>query len=210
MNNTKKINKLLSFGYTAVLLLIFLVPTSSLAKVVGPYTGQVLDSRTGEPIQGASVLIYWEKRIPAPPSGGYSELVKITLVYTDDQGMYRIPRQFINTGLIGLLESTNLVIYQPGYQAFTDRKWQGDLPAPFQKDTIVKLERIPPGFDHQKHHERITDALRGIDIDYYEGVDNLTGRALSTEEIVEKIAIMAEYWEFLRRVEWEEKREIVK
>ena len=191
------------FCFTAVLLLILLVPTSSLAKVVGPYTGQVLDSLTGEPIQGASVLIYWEKRIPAPPSGGYSELIKTTLVYTDDQGMYRIPWQFINTGLVGWLESTNLIIYQPGYQAFTDRKWQGNLPAPFQKDTIVKLERIPPGFDHQKHYERITDVLRGIDIGY-------TGRALPTEEIVEKIAIMAGYWEFMRRIEWEEDREGVK
>jgi hypothetical protein len=182
--------------------MLTLFPTSAFSKMVGPYTGQVLDSSTGEPIQGASVLIDWVKSIPTP-AGAYSELIKITIAYTDDHGTYKIPQQSLNVGLIGWLESTNLIIYQPGYQASFYGKWQGDLPMPLKTNAIVKIERIPPGFDHKKHYEQITDALRGLDIHDYDGVDNITGRRLSTKEIVDRGAIMAEYWEFMRRIEWE-------
>jgi hypothetical protein len=201
--NIKKIRMALCYVFAAILLMLMLLTSSAYSGMVGPFSGQVSDSRTGEPIQEASVLIYWVKRVPVPPSGAYSELIKITLVYTDDHGIYKIPRQFLNVGLVGWLESTNLIIYQPGYQVSIDRKWQGDLPAPLKTAAIIKLERIPPSFDYKKHHEQITDALRGLDIDYNEGVDNITGRRLSTKEIVERVAIMAEYWEFMRRIEWE-------
>ena len=210
MFSIKTIRRPLCYTFPVVFLMLTLFPTSGFSKMVGPYTGQVLDSRTGEPIQGASVLINWVKSIPTP-AGAYSELIKITLANTDDHGIYKIPRQFINVGLIGWLGIANLIVYQPGYQVSIqphyqpsiNRQSQKDLPPPFKKTAVVKLEQIPPGFDHKKHHDQITDALHGFDIDDYEGVDNITGRRLSTKELVDKIAIMAEYWEFMRRIEWE-------
>ncbi len=49
--------------HNALLLFLFLVlyPLPSFAVVVGPYSGTVVDSRTGDPIEGASVLMYWIK-----------------------------------------------------------------------------------------------------------------------------------------------------
>jgi len=200
--NISKIRMPLRWVSPAVLLILVLLPASAFSTMVGPYTGQVLDSSTGEPIQGASVLINWVRYIPTP-AGSYSELIKITLTYTDDHGTYKIPRQFLNVGLIAGLESTNLIIYQPGYQASIDRKSYGDLPVSLKKAAVVKLERIPPAFDHNQHYNQITGALRVSDIDYYEGVENFTGRRLSTKEIVNKIELMVDYWEFMRRIEWE-------
>lgn len=183
----------------AIILTVFL-PATSFALFVGPYTGKVLDSRTGETIKGASVLIYWEKSVPAPPSGGYSEPIKACLTYTDDLGQYKVTRQILNTGLIGWLENTTTIIYQPGYQAFINNRWQGDPPAFQQKGNIIKLERIPTGFDHKKHHERITNALRGLDNEFHDSMCY----SVPFHKIVEHNQILTEMWEFQRRIEWEE------
>jgi len=200
----------LRWVFPAVLLMLVLLPVSAFSTMVGPYTGQVLDSLTGEPIQGASVLINWVRSIPTP-AGSFSELIKITLAYTDDHGTYRIPRQFLNVGLITGLQSTKLIIYQPGYQVSINRKWYGDLPTPIKTDAIVKLERIPPNFDHKKHYEKIIDAIRMGEthiippIDYYASPKGDTRMAWS--KLVDKALLSAPADEFLRRVEWEKRRE---
>jgi hypothetical protein len=155
----------LIFFYT---LFILVIPSVSFALILGPYTGTVIDSRTGEPIEKATVLIYWMKLIPAPPSGGRSELIGSTLVYTDNKGKYFIPPYFANTGLAGVLEYTSVVIYQPGYQAHIVRIWHqshketNDFP---KLNNTVKLDRIPPVFSHGQHYENIEHALWGLDTD---------------------------------------------
>ncbi len=210
MYDIKKIRKLLTFRYIVVLFLLLLLPSISFAKKVGPYSGQALDSRTGEPIQGASVFIYWEKGISFI-AGHHSEPLKAVLVYTNEHGKYAIPRQFLNTGLTWVLEGTTIIIYQPGYQAWIGvHSYQPGNQRLFGKERTfshtenkVKLERIPPGFDFKKHHEKITDALRGFDYYYNAGMDPMTGRPLLLRKIIKRTADTAAQWEFLRRIEWE-------
>lgn len=200
----------LRWVFLAVFLLLTLLPASAFSTMVGPYTGQVLDSLTGEPIQGASVLIHWVRSIPTP-AGSVSELIKIKLAYTDDHGTYKIPRQFLNVGLIAGLDSTNLIIYQPGYQASINRKTYGDLPMPLKMNVIVKLNRIPPNFDHKKHYEKIIDAIRMGEthiippIVYYASPKG--DIRMGWDKFVDKALLSAPADEFLRRVEWEKRRE---
>lgn len=191
-----------------IVLFIALSPTISSAKFLGPYTGKVIDSQTGEPVEGAAVLFHWIKIVPQLIQAR-SELIEARLVYTDKNGGYRIPKFFANLGLSGMLESTSVVVYQPGYQAYTVRIWRDDSDSkpdqPFKEgDNIVKLDRVPPDFDHAKHYDKITDALSGMrDYSYSEIAQGMTWDML----VEINLKAIPEREEFLRRVEWENRRE---
>lgn len=185
--------------------ILIVLPSISLALILGPYTGHVIDSQTGESVEGASVLIYWEKRVPTLIEG-HSELIKAELVYTNKDGRYDIKRFFANLGLLSSLESTQLIIYQPGYQAYIVRVWHD---SPYskpdhsfkEKDNVVKLDRIPPNFDYKQHYEKIDDALRGIDV--YLGDPD---KGITWKKLAEINLKTLEKDKFLRRVEWEGRR----
>jgi hypothetical protein len=193
----------------AALIIVFL-PTICFGIVLGPYSGTVIDSQTGEPIQGASVLFFWERAVPTPMKA-YSEVFEARLVYTDRKGTYHIARIIPNLGLQAVLESTNIIIYQPGYQAYnisiSHTSPYGKPDSSFQeKDNIAKLDRIPPNFDHQKHLQILDSALSPIRA--YGWEDPIWGRPLTWEKRMElnlKSGIL-EREEFLKRVEWEERR----
>ena len=206
MINHKNKIKFLNFVSAAVFFLLLFLPSTSVAKMVGPYDGQVIDSRTGKPIHKASVLICWEKGSKLFPD--YSELVKAVLVHTDGQGRYRVPRQLLQIGLTWWLGRMVIIIYQPGYQAYIKDRWESEATALAHKGNIVRLKRVPPGFNHFKHHSRITNALQGLDD--LTGGESINGRPLAFGSLMKRNAIKVELWRFLRRIEWEEKRRSVK
>lgn len=193
----------------AVLMIVFL-PTVSFAIFLGPYSGTVIDSQTGEPIEGASVLVYWTKGVPYVFKMR-SEVIAAKLLYTDRKGTYHISRFLPNLGLQGVLESTNIIIYQPGYQAYTirtshDSPYEKPDSTLKEKDNIVKLDRIPPNFSHKEHYEKIDHALWGLRDDDWN--DPISGKPLSWKKRMElslKGGIL-EREELLRRAEWEENR----
>ena len=164
-----------------VFIIIIFIPVVSSAGPVGPYTGQVIDSQTGDPIKGASVLIYWDRGMPSP-GGEVTDFIKAKLVYTDNKGKYNIPLTMLNTGLLGYLASTDVIIYEPGYQAYIVTIYRGSDKKFKRINNIVKLERIPPHFNHKEHDKRIESASRGMDDD------------------------IILYQEFIRRADWEERR----
>jgi len=196
--------------FVFALSIIVFLPTICFAIFLGPYSGTVIDSQTGEPIEGASVLFFWEKLVPTPMKA-YSEVCEAKLVYTNKKGTYDIPRILPNVGLQGVLESTNIIIYQPGYQSCAIRISHVSPPEKpdfsfKEKDNIVKLDRIPPRFNHEEHYRMIEDAsspIRG-----YGWEDPIWGRPLTWEKRMElnlKSGIL-EKEELLRRAEWEERR----
>jgi hypothetical protein len=202
--------KVTQISVLAVLVIIF-IPTVCPALFLGPYSGTVMDSQTGEPIKGASVLFYWEKRVPTPPSGGSSDPIEARLVYTDKKGFYDIPRILANFGLLGFLESTNVIVYQPGYQAYIVRVWHDSPhtkpdPSFKTKDNMVKLDRIPPNFNHGEHYRRISDALSGLH-EYPYAYPNKNDPWMTWKKLLEiNLKVIPEKEEFLRRAEWEERR----
>lgn len=188
-----------------MILIVFFIPVG-FALSLGPYTGQIIDSRTGEPIIGASILMYHMKTIPHP-MGGTDVLANISLTRTDDNGVYSIPKTAVNLGLSAMLYSTRVIFYQPGYIISTDRvtyvhpidsdKKPRDIK---QAIKLVKLDRIPPDFDHKKHYKKIDRVLWGLREyeDFYAG--------LSPTEKPRKTGPILEVREFRRRTEWEERR----
>jgi HEAT repeat protein len=193
--------------FILVIIAFFLIvlPSVCSALILGPYTGQIIDSQTGETVEGVSVLIYWEKRVPTLIEG-HSELIKAELVYTDKEGRYNIKRFLANLGLLSSLESTQIIIYQPGYQAYIVKIWHDstyskpDLSFK-EKDNIVKLDRIPPNFNHKEHYEKIDDALRGIDA-YFGDPD----KGMNWKKLAEINLKTLEKDKLLRRAEWEGRR----
>lgn len=185
------------------------LPSVTEALILGPYTGQVIDSQTGEPIEDASVLFYWEKRVFALPHG-YSELIKAELASTDKSGKYNIGLSLANIGLSSALESTNAIIYKPGYQAYIIRI-QHDSPYPKpdipfkEKNNIVKLDRIPPNFNHIEHYGKIENALNGID-DYRYSYLPESAVEVTWDKIIETKLKTLVKDELLRRAEWEKIR----
>jgi hypothetical protein len=190
--------------------MISLLPDICFAVFLGPYSGRVIDSRTGEAVDGASVFIFWVKQVPTPVRP-YSEVMDAKLVYTDKNGTYRIPQSLPNLGLMAVLESTSLIIYQPGYQAYTVRIWHGDTDAKAdssfkERENIVRLDRVPPNFNHGKHMQALRDALSPIRA--YGPEDPVWGKPLTWKKRMElnrKSGILKSE-ELLRRAKWEEKR----
>jgi hypothetical protein len=218
-NRTVLENSFRSFSFIifAVILIVYL-PATSFALSVGPYREQVLDSKTEEPIEGASLFVYLTEYIPKlSPAGSYyyPELIKSMLVYTDNKGKYSIPITLISTGIKGSLESTSIIVYQPGYQAYVNinsiwnKKSGGDLK---KKDNIILLDRIPPNFDHNKHYERIIHALSEMGdihiispIDY--DVSPKGDTRMAWNKFLDNALLSVPKEEFLRRVEWENRRQ---
>jgi hypothetical protein len=184
---------------------IVFLPTVCLAIVLGPYSGTVIDSQTGEPIEGASVLFSWEAHLPVPPDGLTIE-VAARMVYTDKKGKYKIPLISAPMGLLSVYNSSRCIIYQPGYQAYF-AFLDGDLtPSTFKKiGNIVKLDRIPPNFNYSEHYRRIEDILNIYVIGWE---DPIWGTKLTWKKHIElnlRREILGKE-ELLRRAEWERRR----
>ena len=152
------------FAYLIIFTIFY--PSLSFPSFVGPYSGTILDSINNEPIEGVSVFVVCTKYV-----SGFDNyrtvLADAKFVETDQKGEYRIPRKFVST-FQGGLEDINLIIYQPGYQTITARRWfRGyhgeDPPLSFEnKNVVIKLDRIPPNFNHKVHFKKITEALRNV------------------------------------------------
>lgn len=83
----------------------------------GSRTGKVVDAKTGEPIQGAVVCMYWS-------GGGFFEIVssKCIALYetkTDNKGRYYIPSQRASMwSWFGGPGGEDVMIYKDGYNAY--------------------------------------------------------------------------------------------
>jgi hypothetical protein len=180
---------------------------------VGPFSGQVLDKQTGKPIKGASLFVCLENQKIEVKN---FELIKPLLVHTDKKGTYSsIPITLFPTTLTRSLElATIIIVYQPGYQAYINRERKQDIKANNfkKKDNIILLNRIPPNFNHKKHYERITGALSEMGeihtippIDYNASLKGDT--RMAWDKFVDKALLSVPKEEFLRRVEWENRRQ---
>ena len=189
----------------AVGLCLPVVPSE--AAFDGPFTGKVLDAESGKSIAGASILVSWERFYRDPivfhGSGEHWETVHVLLLPTDAKGEYQIPRVNIPTGLATRVGSAALVIYEPGYEVYSARRdyidrhgKRGTFPP---KDHLTRLKRIPIGFDHAAHLERIEELIPHL----YLQRNRITRQ---WEPITERAGggyPASEREEFLRRTVWE-------
>lgn len=183
----------------SVLLMLFFCSSNVQAKLVGPHKGQVIDAHTGLPVVGASVLLYWVECIPRIIESCQSEPVEAEVVYTDKEGQFRFGRNKLSLSFMSNLESSDLVIYQPGFKFYRDSGLHNDPVLGWDWGTI-RLERVPPNFDHRKHYDSITDSIRQLD-DYTYGFSGKQPSVKNRAKIFKKI--FSPKKEFIRRARWE-------
>lgn len=206
MIDTRRETRLFYLACSFAIFLALACSTSAFGRTIGPYTGRVIDNNTGKPISGASVLIYHIKTIPAPLGGGTDLPLQVSLVYTDNDGKYNVQARKANMGLIAFLDSTHVIIYEPGYVAYIVRMihhashvWAKKIQHFKDQDNLVKLQRIPSNFDHRAHYKKIDRALDNL-------YENETGFTDAAQTKLRMTGPILEKREFLRRVEWEKRR----
>ena len=127
-------------------------PDSTAAGVLaGPFSGQVKDEASGDPVPGALVYGTWTYESGdgvAQPTGA-AEIV----ASTDANGRYTIehPENFANSGR---LTAFHLVVYKKGYVAYRSDRRFSDLGPRFdfaQKHNDVRLERWHSDHSHVRH-----------------------------------------------------------
>jgi hypothetical protein len=81
------------------------------------YKGKIIDSETKEPIEGAVVVVVYEKHVYGP-AGGYSSVVKVKEVLTDKKGNFLFPTYSTIINPFSKEDDTYFIIYKPGYGNF--------------------------------------------------------------------------------------------
>ncbi len=110
-----------AFGLAALILV--LVDTSSEAGWLiyhkPAFKGKVIDAETKKPIEGAVVVVVYEKGNWNGPGGGYTSAVKVKETLTDKNGEFKFP-SYTTLILPFLSEESDAVflIYKPGYGYF--------------------------------------------------------------------------------------------
>ncbi|MCP4444489.1 MAG: carboxypeptidase regulatory-like domain-containing protein [Myxococcales bacterium] len=120
-------------------------------KLEGPFSGQVKDHASGDPVPGALVYATWTYESGdgvAQPTGAAE-----TVASTDANGRYTIahPEQ-VAPG--GRLTAFHLVLYKKGYVAYRSDRRFADLGPRFdfaQKHNAIRLERWHSKHSHVRH-----------------------------------------------------------
>jgi hypothetical protein len=121
--------------------------------LLGPYTGQVLDSETDRPVEKAVVSASWafERGMGFVAPRGAAEVA----IETDVNGRYRIPKlSELPGGLSMRVARFTLVVYQRGYVAyrsdsiFPDQAPRHDF---VQRGNVVRLTPWSAELSHARH-----------------------------------------------------------
>ena len=112
-------------------------------------TGKVIDAETGQPIEGAVVLVEWTVT-KGMPGMTYHESYKVIEVLTDREGRVTI------SGVVNpLVDPPDVTIYKKGYVAwnnlfiFPDYRKRKDFK--WQNNYVFKLEKFKPEFTYSAH-----------------------------------------------------------
>lgn len=122
--------------------------------------GTVVDAETGEPIEGAVVLVQWTKTKGLGLT--YHEVYKIIEVETDKNGKFTVSgayNPFVNPPIIVVYKKDyvawrNDFIF-PDYEKRNDFKWQNDY--------VFRLERFKENYSKEEHHYFIGHGIIGAD-----------------------------------------------
>lgn len=113
-------------------------------------TGKVVDAKTGDPIEGAAIYIYWEKSRLGPPGlGPKTEIVEIAEDQTDAAGKFTIPKYWT------WFKHYVMAIYKKGYVCWSTRKifpsLQERTDFKLKSGMVIKLERFREEYSKVKH-----------------------------------------------------------
>lgn len=113
-----------------------------------PITGKIVDAETGQPIEGAILLVEWTKVHGF--GNTYTSSEKVAEVFSDKDGIVKIPGYNDPTA-----QGPDVTIYKPGYVAwnsnyiFPDNKNRTDFK--WKNGYIFKLDKFKEGYSYDKH-----------------------------------------------------------
>jgi hypothetical protein len=113
-----------------------------------PITGKIVDTETGQPIEGAILLVEWTKTNGF--GNTYTTSEKAVELISDKNGTVKIPG--FNDPFV---EKPNITIYKPGYVVwnnhwiFPDRKNRTDFE--WKNDFIFRLDKFKKEYSYLEH-----------------------------------------------------------
>jgi len=146
--------KMRKIGLIFVFLMFLMIP-GCYAEV----TGIVVDAETGQPIEGAAVLVEWTITTGIPGMMGTKSLKVVELV-TDKDGKVTLPEGPSNLSV----NPPIVTAYKKGYVAwnneyiFPDYKERKDFK--WQEGFVFKLEKFKTEYSYDAHVKFINGAIR--------------------------------------------------
>jgi hypothetical protein len=105
------------------------------------FEGQILDGDTKEPIEGAVVVVLYNKRTIGLGAGTLSSVINIRETLTDKEGRFRIPPYTTLIQPFSWEDNANFIIYKPGYVAVT-RLYDRDLESIFSGQDVLEEQEF--------------------------------------------------------------------
>lgn len=138
----------------------------------GPFRGQIVDVETGQPIEGAAVLVVWWKEVPTPVQTN-TKFYDARETVTDAEGRFEVPWRFPALFWL-LIRKPQLSYFAPGYVAH-DEVVTPPEGRPFVDPTVVQMRRLKTrgellkksrGYPSGIPDEKMKEFRRAIDIEH--------------------------------------------
>lgn len=100
------------------------------------FKGKVIDAETKAPIEGAVVVVVYEKHVYGI-AGGYSSVIKVKEILTDKNGMFSFSSYTTIIHPFSTEQEADFIIYKPGYGSFPD--FTTCPPSAFPTDIIERF-----------------------------------------------------------------------
>ena len=142
--------------FLAILLSLFIVTGCE-----GTITGVVVDAETGQPIEGAVILVEWTQA-KGLPGMSYTESYKVVEVVTDEEGkasLEGVANPFVS--------SPRVTVYKKGYVAWNNEfifpDWKKRTDFKWENNYVFKLEKFKPKYSYRKHLSFIRASIASFD-----------------------------------------------
>lgn len=122
----------------------------------GEITGIVVDAETGQPIEGAVILVEWTKQHGLGLT--YTESYKVVEVVTDKNGKASI--EGVSSPFVG---APRVTIYKQGYVAWNNEfifpDWKKRTDFKWENNYVFKLKKFKSQYSYVKHLGFIGSAI---------------------------------------------------
>jgi len=130
--------------FIGIIFLLFLGATGCESEI----TGIVVDAETGQPIEGAVILVEWTKQHGFGLT--YTESYKVVEVVTDKEGKASI--EGVSSPFVS---APRVTIYKKGYVAWNNEfifpDWKKRTDFKWGNNYVFKLEKFKPEYSYDKH-----------------------------------------------------------
>lgn len=143
----------IKYALSAILFLIFITGCN------GEITGIVVDAETGQPIEGAVILVEWTEA-KGLPGMSYTESYKVVEVVTDKDGKASIEGAFSP-----FISGPRVTVYKKGYVAWNNEfifpDWEKRTDFKWENNYVFKLEKFKPEYSYDKHTSFLSFSILG-------------------------------------------------